>query len=203
MLFMFGPLIGKQIDTYGHRKIMISFSVMAVFAVCMLSLCTKYWQVLLAQGFAFGFATSGLSMPAMTLATQWFSTKRGLAVGIVSGGSSLGGVVFPLMLPPLIDQVGFASAVRWAAVLQGVLLVIANVLCFSPFPPRGKQPQGPAKDAGGGLQAFKSLPWLYFVLGCFFTMWVSHRLLAARVTKQQYFRAKCLSTLKKCLLMPI
>lgn len=87
---MFGPIVGKFIDAYGSRKILLPFSVLEVFAVCMLSLCRTYWQVILAQGVAFGIAASGLSLPAMTLATQWFSTKRGLAVGIVASGSSLG-----------------------------------------------------------------------------------------------------------------
>lgn len=90
MLFMFGPAVGKMIDVYGCRKTLLPFSIMAVFSVCMLSLCTKYWQVMLAQGVAFGLAAAGLSLPAMATATQWFSTKKGLAVGIVSAGSSLG-----------------------------------------------------------------------------------------------------------------
>ncbi|KAG7413009.1 MFS transporter asaE [Fusarium oxysporum f. sp. rapae] len=50
MLFMFGPAVGKMIDIYGCRKTLLPFSIMTVFSVCMLSLCTKYWQVMLAQG---------------------------------------------------------------------------------------------------------------------------------------------------------
>lgn len=171
LLFILGPFVGKLIDTHGSRVILAPFSAMAVFSVCMLSLCKTYWQIILAQGVAFGLATSGLSLPAMTLATQWFSTRRGLAVGIVSCGSSLGGVVFPLIIPILVERVGFASAVRWVALLQGILLVIANVLCSSPFPPK-RNGSGQNQVPSAGLRAFKSLPWLFFVLGCFFTMWV-------------------------------
>lgn len=174
LLFILGPFIGKLIDTHGSRAILAPFSAMAVFSVCMLSLCKTYWQIILAQGVAFGLATSGLSLPAMTLATQWFSTRRGLAVGMVSCGSSLGGVVFPLIIPVLVERVGFASAVRWVALLQGILLVIANVLCSSPFPPK-KHVKGQNQVPSAGLRAFKSLPWLFFVLGCFFTMWVSNK----------------------------
>lgn len=167
---MLGPFVGKLIDTHGSRVVLAPFSAMAVFSVCMLSLCKTYWQIMLAQGVAFGLATSGLSLPAMTLATQWFSTRRGLAVGIVSCGSSLGGVVFPLIIPVLVEKVGFASAVRCVALLQGILLVIANILCSSPFPPK-KNTNG-TQAPSAGMKAFKSLPWLFFVLGCFFTMWV-------------------------------
>ncbi|GES66005.1 MFS transporter [Aspergillus terreus] len=172
LLFMLGPAVGKLIDVYGCRRTLPPFSIMAVFSVCMLSLCTKYWQVMLAQGVAFGLAAAGLSLPAMATATQWFSTKKGLAVGIVSAGSSLGGVIYPCMLPRLVEQVGFASAVRWTALMQGILLVIANLLCSSPFPPLSKGPPA-EKDAtpSKGLRAFKSWPWGFFVLGCFFTMW--------------------------------
>ncbi|EXK98251.1 hypothetical protein FOQG_01221 [Fusarium oxysporum f. sp. raphani 54005] len=99
MLFMLGPAVGKMIDVYGCRKTLLPFSIMAVFSVCMLSLCTQYWQVMLTQGVAFGLAAAGLSLPAMATATQWFSTKKGLAVGIVSAGSSLGGVIYPCMIP--------------------------------------------------------------------------------------------------------
>jgi MFS family permease len=92
LLFMFGPVIGTVIDVYGCRKLLPPFSILAFLAVCMLSLCTKYWQVMPAQGVAFGLAAAGLSLPAMALATQWFSTKKGLAVGIVSAGRSLGDI---------------------------------------------------------------------------------------------------------------
>ncbi|KAM5432747.1 hypothetical protein MferCBS31731_007371 [Microsporum ferrugineum] len=174
LLFLFGPAVGKLIDVYGCRKTLPPFSIMAVFSVCMLSLCTQYWQVMLAQGVAFGFAAAGLSLPAMATATQWFSTKKGLAVGIVSAGSSLGGIIYPCMLPRLIEEVGFASAVRWTALMQGILLIIANVLCSSPFPPLSKSaPTEKGVDAprSSGIQGFKSWPWAFFILGCFFTMW--------------------------------
>ncbi|VTT66036.1 unnamed protein product [Fusarium fujikuroi] len=173
MLFMFGPAVGKMIDVYGCRKTLLPFSIMAVFSVCMLSLCTKYWQVMLAQGVAFGLAAAGLSLPAMATATQWFSTKKGLAVGIVSAGSSLGGVIYPCMIPRLIEEVGFATAVRWTALLQGVLLVIANALCTSPFPPLGKVSPTAKKEkvTSGGSNGSRRGPWVFFILGCFFTMW--------------------------------
>lgn len=76
------------------------------------------------------------------------------------------------MLPKLIDSVGFASAVRWTALMQAILLVVANILCFAPFPPKGgAPPNGDKKAQSSGLQAFKSWPWAFFILGCFFTMW--------------------------------
>ncbi|KAL9567125.1 hypothetical protein ACKAV7_008894 [Fusarium commune] len=65
MLFMFGPAVGKMIDIYGCRKTLLPFSIMAVFSVCMLSLCTKYWQVMLAQVIAKALCTSPFPPPGI------------------------------------------------------------------------------------------------------------------------------------------
>ena len=175
---MFGPAVGKLVDIYGCRKVIPPFSILAVFAVCMLSLCKEYWQVILAQGVVFGLAAAELSLPALATATQWFSSKKGLAVGIVASGSSLGkkcpiesleitkyhigGIIYPCMLPRLIQEVGFPSAVRWTALLQGVLLLFANLLCSSPFPPLAKQPVTEKNNPSGGIRGFKSWPWGFF-----------------------------------------
>jgi MCP family monocarboxylic acid transporter-like MFS transporter 10 len=93
LMFVLGPPVGLLIDAIGPRRILIPFSILCVFSVFMLSLCTTYWQVILAQGVAFGIGTAGVSLPALVLTSQWFSTKRGLATGIVSAGSSAGTVI--------------------------------------------------------------------------------------------------------------
>ena len=36
--------------------------------------------------------------PAMSTTTTWFFKKRGLAFGIIAAGSSLGGVILPIMV---------------------------------------------------------------------------------------------------------
>ena len=45
--------------------------------------------------------------PATSALTTWFYAKRGMAFGIVVSGSSLGGVVYPIMIQRMINEVGF------------------------------------------------------------------------------------------------
>lgn len=135
------------------------------FSLSACSVSTKYWQITHAQGVAPGIASSGISLPALLLATQWFSSKRGLATGIVAAGSSLGGV-YPSMVPRLISSNGFPTTVRWIALMQSILLIIANMLVSTSPEPKGLQ-----KKESAGLHAFKSWHWIAFVLGCFFVMW--------------------------------
>jgi MFS family permease len=65
----------------------------------------------------------------------WFDKKRGAAYGIVSTGSSIGGVIFPIMINRLIREVGYAWSMRTGAFIILFLLVIANLTVKTRLPP--------------------------------------------------------------------
>ncbi|KKZ68780.1 hypothetical protein EMCG_00993 [[Emmonsia] crescens] len=137
--FACGPAVGKLVDVYGSRPVIAPFAALAVISLGMLSLCTEYYQVLLAQGVAFGIAVSGTCLPAIVTVSQWFSTKRGLAVGVASCGSSfVGGVIFPIMVSRLVESHGFATSIRWSMVVVGITMLVGILLCDTPFPPQYK-----------------------------------------------------------------
>lgn len=92
-----------------------------------------YYQVFLSQGLGMGIGTGFMLIPTLSVISHYFRRRRGLAQGIaISGagheralcrsdvsnaqnisGSSLGGVIWPIMLNHLINSsVGFAWAVR-------------------------------------------------------------------------------------------
>ncbi|KAF7585088.1 hypothetical protein BBP40_000473, partial [Aspergillus hancockii] len=91
------------------------------------SLCTKYHHFL-AQGILGGL-TNGLTyIPALTAINQYFRTDRPLALGIASSGSSLAGVIVPIMLNRLLNRtnIGFPGFVR---LLGFTMLLLAIVAC--------------------------------------------------------------------------
>jgi nitrate/nitrite transporter NarK len=57
----------------------------------MLSLCTEFWQALLAQGFVIGLGGGMLFVPSVAILPTYFSSKIGLAIGLAASGSSMGG----------------------------------------------------------------------------------------------------------------
>lgn len=63
---------------------------MLVFGMFMTSLCTQYWQIVLAQGLFMGLGLGCLFMPTVGILATYFFKKRGLAMGIASSGSSIG-----------------------------------------------------------------------------------------------------------------
>jgi MFS family permease len=63
---------------------------MLTFGMFMTSLCKEYWQILLAQGVFMGLGTGCSFTPTTGVIASYFGKKRGLAMGIVSTGSTIG-----------------------------------------------------------------------------------------------------------------
>lgn len=74
---------------------------------------------------------------------RWFFKRRAFAAGAVASGSSLGGVIFPIMIRELLPIHGFAWTFRITGFFILGMLVIANLTIRSRLPPRGPQPFSP------------------------------------------------------------
>ncbi|KAF1985775.1 monocarboxylate transporter [Aulographum hederae CBS 113979] len=135
MMFLFGPVVGKLYDNYGPRWILLTGSFFHVFGLMMTSISSKYYQFILAQGICSPFGASLIFYPAMSVCSTWFFKRRALAFGIMAAGSSLGGVIFPIMIEQLLPKVGFGWSMRIAAFLILGLLIIANLTVRSRVPP--------------------------------------------------------------------
>ncbi|KAE8154369.1 major facilitator superfamily domain-containing protein [Aspergillus avenaceus] len=121
------PFVGFLYDHYGPRYIVLAGSFLHVFGLMMLSISKGYYQVLLAQGVCSALGASAIFQPAISCVNGWFQKRRGTAFGILATGSSTGGVIFPIMITHLIDEVGYAWAMRIAAFMILFLLIIANL----------------------------------------------------------------------------
>ena len=101
----------------------------------MTSISTEYYQFFLAQGICSPLGASFVFSSALSCTATWFEKRRALAFGIVSSGSSLGGVVFPTMLSRLLPRIGFGWSLRISAFIILALLVIANMTVRSRIAP--------------------------------------------------------------------
>ncbi|CAI6089000.1 unnamed protein product [Clonostachys chloroleuca] len=122
-----GPLIGSVYDRYGIGLLIPVGSFLHVFGLMMASLSTKYYQFLLSQGICSSIGVACVFLSALSTISGWFSKRRGLAFGILATGSSVGGVIFPIMVSNLIRKVGYGWAMRSAAFIILALLVVANL----------------------------------------------------------------------------
>lgn len=87
-----------------------------------------------------GFAASLTWFSCMRGPQQWFSKRRGLAVGITMSASGIGGLCFSNILQAAIESVGHAWALRILGFMQLVLVGIAAAACLRLCPPQKNVP---------------------------------------------------------------
>ncbi|TVY13098.1 Aspyridones efflux protein apdF, partial [Lachnellula arida] len=122
-----GLLIGKLYDDGWFRHIIFFGSCLQILSVMLLSICTEYWQVWLCQGLGLGVAAGCIWQPSISIVSQYFERRRSLVMGTVICGSSLGGVVFPMIVNNVFEKVGFGWGVRINGFIMLFLLIIANL----------------------------------------------------------------------------
>jgi MFS family permease len=139
MMFFGGPFFGKTFDNFGPRGLLAAGSVLHVLGLMMTSLSTKYYQILLAQGVCSALGASAIFFAAMSSTSTWFFKKRATAIGIIASGSSMGGVIFPIMVAKLIPRIGFPWTMRSTAFMILGMCALANLTVKSRLTPRRKK----------------------------------------------------------------
>jgi MFS family permease len=138
--------------------------VLYVFALMMTSLCTQYWQFMLAQGVLTGIAMSVLQVPAFAAVSQYFDKKRAAAIGIVVSGSSIGGIVFPIAFSKMLNDSPLSFG--WSVRIMG--FVVTPLLAFSCFAVAPRLP--PRQTNFFILSAFKDVKYVAMIAAFFCCM---------------------------------
>lgn len=159
LLVNVGGLISGPLYDRGYLRTLICVGTFfIVFGHMMLSLATTYWEVLLAQGLCVGLGAGMLFTPSVTVLQSYFSTKIGLASGLAAAGSSFGGIIYPIVLYRLVNEIGFPWSVRTIGFLNLVTL-IPSILFL-------RQRTRPAKARTiFDKTAFTDAPYLMFTFG--------------------------------------
>ena len=174
------PKMGRLVDRHGPRR-------MSALVALLLGLaCMAFGAVgglaTLALGFgALRFLGQGsLMMNCASLVAQWFSRKRGFAMGLMALGFAASMAVHPPLGQFLIAQFGW----RWAWVILGLttwILLLPPVLLLVVDKPedKGLRPDGEAAPAGGDpaaaidgleLRAALATPAFYLLAAGWFAM---------------------------------
>ncbi|KAL8953520.1 MAG: hypothetical protein Q9222_000622 [Ikaeria aurantiellina] len=122
-----GIIFGKLFDSYGPRWLLLLGSVMHVFGFMMSSLATEYYQVFLSQAICSALGASCIYYACAGSITTWFLKRRSTAFGIAATGSSVGGVVLPIMVSRLIPKVGYPWTMRIVGFLILGFVIVINI----------------------------------------------------------------------------
>ncbi len=112
LLFVVGLAAGPLFDAGYFTATLVLGLFMICFGMFMTSLCSTYWQVLLAQGICVGIGMGLTFLPAAAIQSQYFLKRRAFAIGIAGTGSPIGGIIFPIVFSRLLPTIGFGWATR-------------------------------------------------------------------------------------------
>jgi hypothetical protein len=90
LTFFIGAFSGRLLDAGLFVPTLFVGGVLQLLGIFMMSLSTKWWQLLLSQGVLTGIGGGIFFCPSMGLIATYFSDHRALAVGIVTTGNSVG-----------------------------------------------------------------------------------------------------------------
>ena len=142
---LMAPFAAALINRFGMRRIALS-ALLLIAAGLLLSLAmTRVWQLVLLWGVVIGLGTGLTALVlGVTVATRWFSTRRGLVTGLLTASSATGQLLFLPLLASVSERLGWRPAV--ATVCGALALTAFAVLAFMRDRPAdvGQQPFGQA-----------------------------------------------------------
>lgn len=128
-LLLGSPVFYGPLYDLGYPRLLVAYgAILIVFGSMMTSLSSELWHFILAQGLVVGLGSGALFLTAVATISTWFTTKKSLAIGLAASGSSIGGVIYPIVFRELRPVVGFAWSVRTIGFITLGTNILACVL---------------------------------------------------------------------------
>ena len=124
------PFIGTFVDRHGARWIMAISAFATGGCLMLLGYVYDLWQAFIIFSLLAVFRAGFIMVPAMTMVSNWFSEKRGRAMGIMTAGQGLGGFILSPLTIYLISSLGWRIAwgatgiLTWLIMIPPALLVV-------------------------------------------------------------------------------
>src|SRR5258705_3622439 len=121
---LMAPFAAALHNPFGVRNVTRLALFVVLSALVLSLLMTKVWQLMLLWGVVVGIGTGMTALVlGATIATRWFSARRGLVVGILTASTATGQLVFLPLLANFTEHFGW----RIALVLMFGMLWLAAV----------------------------------------------------------------------------
>jgi sugar phosphate permease len=120
-----GPFAAALMERFGLRRTMVSALALLATGVALTTLMREWWQLVLLWGFVVGAGAGAIAnVLGAVVATRWFTARRGLVIGLLTGSAAAGQLIF---LPT------FASVTSHFGWRATVLVIAAVALVFIPL----------------------------------------------------------------------
>ena len=123
-----GPFAAVFIGRFGLRAIMVTAASFIAMAMLLSTQVTQLWQLFLLWGLVLGCGTglTALVLGAM-VANRWFTSNRGLVVGLFAASTATGQLIFLPIAAWMIESLGWRYAVIPVFVACLVIALLATL----------------------------------------------------------------------------
>jgi len=126
---LMGPFAAAIIERFGLRRTIGTALAIIALGVALTPYMQQPWHLVALWGVVVGGGSGVTALVlASTVASRWFSARRGLVVGVLTASTATGQLVFLPMLAYLAEHVGW----RWVSILIASVaaVLILPVLAF-------------------------------------------------------------------------
>jgi MFS family permease len=124
-----GPFAAAFMNHFGVRRVVLTALTLVASGMILSLFMTQFWQLVVLWGLVVGFGTGLTAMVlGATVATRWFSQRRGMAMGLLSASSATGQLVFMPMLANLTEHSGWRTAL--ACICVAIVIAAVAVLAL-------------------------------------------------------------------------
>ncbi|SFV32273.1 MFS transporter [Hyphomicrobium facile] len=131
---LMGPFAAALMNRFGVRNVVIAaLSLISVGLLGSLAMISV-WQLVVFWGILVGIGTGMTALVlGATVATRWFSRRRGLVVGMMTASTATGQLVFLPLLAELTQRIGWRAALLFVVAIL-LLALLAVVLFMRDYP---------------------------------------------------------------------
>lgn len=128
------PFVGKLTDRYGPKKVVLWGALIAGAAFLLLNRADTVWHLyVLFMVAGIGMGGAGV-VPVSFAVSNWFTRRRGLAMGVAMSGIGLGAVLVTLLTSYLADAFGWRVAFFALGIVAWVIIIPATMLIMKTRP---------------------------------------------------------------------
>ncbi len=119
-------IAGRLIDKYDPRVVIFGGGALAALGMILSGFAVNAWQLILFYSVFVGLGDTVLYITCVAVVSRWFTKKRALAIGIITTGVPLSGLLTNPLTASLIKNFGL----QHAFIALGVIMLIALLASF-------------------------------------------------------------------------
>ena len=144
---LIGPFAAAVMDRFGLRRTMLAALACIAAGVALTPLMTRPWQLVALWGGVVGIGSGATALVlGATVVTRWFTTRRGLVIGILTASTATGQLIFLPLLASLVENHGWRMVSLTVAAVALALIPVVAVLMRDRPRDIGLTPYGAADD---------------------------------------------------------